>query len=121
MIDAAPASASSTAIARAAPPAPNSTTRFPAGSTTVRSDVRNPWPSVFSPIQPPSRRTAQLTAPMIDADSASPSRCSITATLCGIEQLKPTQPIAAAPRTASPSAAGVTSQFMYRAAISWWR
>ena len=33
--------------------------------------------------------TTQLTAPMISADWASSSRCSITATLCGIEQLKP--------------------------------
>ena len=111
MIDAAPASAASTAIARAAPPAPRITSDRPAGSTTVRSASRNPWPSVFSPIQRPSRSTTQLTAPITSADSPSPSRCSITATLCGIEQLKPAQPIARAPRTASPSASGATSQF----------
>ena len=34
----------------------------------------------------------------------------MTATLCGIEQLKPAQPMARAPRTASPSASGATSQ-----------
>jgi hypothetical protein len=33
-------------------------------------------------------------------------------TLCGIEQLKPAQPIARALRTASPSALGATSQLM---------
>ena len=49
VIDAAPASAGSTAIARAAPPAPNSTSEVPAGSTTVRSPLTNPCPSVFSP------------------------------------------------------------------------
>jgi hypothetical protein len=45
----APASAASTAIARAAPPAPRTTSDRPAGSATVRSDVRKPCPSVFSP------------------------------------------------------------------------
>jgi hypothetical protein len=49
VIDAAPASADSTAIARGAPPAPNSTSDVPAGSTTVRSALTNPCPSVFSP------------------------------------------------------------------------
>jgi fructan beta-fructosidase len=49
VIDAAPASADSTAIARGAPPAPNSTRDVPAGSTTVRSALTNPCPSVFSP------------------------------------------------------------------------
>ena len=34
----------------------------------------------------------------------------MTATLCGSEQLKPAQPIARAPATASASASGVTSQ-----------
>ncbi len=121
MIDAAPASAASTAIARAAPPAPKITSDRPAGSTTVFSASRKPCPSVFSPIQRPSRATTQLTAPITSADAPSPSRCSITATLCGIEQLKPTQPIALAPRTASPSASGATSQFRYRAASPWWR
>ena len=52
VISAAPASADSTAIARAAPPAPKTTIRLPAGSATVRSDAMKPWPSVFSPIQP---------------------------------------------------------------------
>jgi hypothetical protein len=50
VIEAAPASAVSTAIARAAPPAPNSTNTFPAGSAIVRRAVRNPCPSVFSPM-----------------------------------------------------------------------
>ena len=45
----APASAVSTAIARAAPPAPSTTSERPAGSATVRSEARKPWPSVFSP------------------------------------------------------------------------
>ena len=36
----------------------------------------------------------------------------MTATLCGIEQLKPAQPIARAPRTASPRLSGGTSQLM---------
>jgi hypothetical protein len=110
VILAAPASAASTAIARAAPPAPRITSDFPAGSTTFRSAAMKPWPSVFSPIQAPSRRTAVLTAPISAADSPRPSRCSITATLWGIEQLKPIQPIARAPRTASASASGATSQ-----------
>jgi tetratricopeptide (TPR) repeat protein len=35
------------AIARAAPPAPNSTSALPAGSTTLRGAVRKPCPSVF--------------------------------------------------------------------------
>ena len=43
--------------------------RLPAGSTTVRSDSMKPWPSVFSPISRPSRRTTQLTAPITAADS----------------------------------------------------
>jgi hypothetical protein len=81
VILAAPASAASTAIARAAPPAPRITSDFPAGSTTVRSAAMKPWPSVFSPIQAPSRDTAVLTAPITAADSPRPSRCSITATL----------------------------------------
>ena len=34
----------------------------------------------------------------------------MTATLCGSEQLKPAQPIARAPATASPSVPGATSQ-----------
>ena len=49
VIAVAPASAASTAIARAAPPAPSTTSERPAGSATVRSEARNPWPSVFSP------------------------------------------------------------------------
>jgi hypothetical protein len=110
VIRAAPASAVSTAIARAAPPAPKTTTVAPDGSATVRSAVTKPWPSVFSPIQRPSRRTTQLTAPISAADSPSPSRCSTTATLWGREQLKPIQPIARAPRTASPNPSGATSQ-----------
>ena len=72
--------------------APRTTTCLPAGSTTVRSDVRKPCPSVFSPINRSSRRTTQFTAPMIAADGASSSRCSMTATLCGIEQLNPAHP-----------------------------
>ena len=112
MIDATPAKADSTAIARAAPPAPSSTSEAPAGSTTVRSEATNPLPSVFSPIHRPSRSTTQLTAPISDADSASSSSHWITVTLCGSEQLKPFQPIARAPRTASPNASGATSQLM---------
>ena len=101
---AAPASAVSTAIARAAPPAPNSAIDRPAGSATVRSAARKPWPSVFSPTSSPSRCTTQLTAPMIAADAPSRSRCAITATLCGREQLKPAHPIA--PRRARRRRAG---------------
>jgi hypothetical protein len=44
---------------------------------------------------------------------------SITATLCGSEQLKPIQPIAVAPRTASARSSVVTSQLMYRASMPW--
>ncbi len=36
-------------MARAAPPAPNSTTAWPAGSASWRSDSTKPLPSVFSP------------------------------------------------------------------------
>ena len=50
VIDVAPASAASTATARAAPPAPNSTIDAPAGSRTSRSASMKPWPSVFSPM-----------------------------------------------------------------------
>ena len=110
VIDAAPARAVSTVMARAAPPAPNTTTCLSAGSTTERNEARKPWPSVFSPTNWSPCRTAQLTAPMIDADAASSSRCAITATLWGSEQLNPAQPIARAPRTASPRSAGATSQ-----------
>jgi len=69
VIDAAPASAVSTAIARAAPPAPNSTTRRPAGSITVRSAVRKPWPSVFSP---PRRRAAAGATSQVRYRASSP-------------------------------------------------
>jgi hypothetical protein len=60
---------------------------------------------------------AQFTAPMSRADSASSSSNSITATLCGSEQLKPIQPIAVAPRTASARFSAATSQLMYRASM----
>ena len=106
MTDAAPASAVSTATARAAPPAPSTTRSRPAGSTTVRSDSTKPWPSVLWPTSRPSVATTVLTAPITSADGARPSRWSMTATLCGSEQLKPAQPIARAPATASASAAG---------------
>ena len=36
----------------------------------------------------------------------------MTVTLCGSEQLKPAHPIAMAPRTASASRSGATSQLM---------
>ena len=58
--------------------------------------------------------TTQLTAPMTPADSPSPSRCRMTATLCGkaaIEAAKPHGDRAA--RTASPRFSGVTSMLMY--------
>jgi hypothetical protein len=45
----APARATSTPMARAAPPAPNITTFLPVGSVSSRSDSTNPLPSVFSP------------------------------------------------------------------------
>ena len=70
-------------------PAPKINTRLPSGSTTGRSDARKPLPSVFSPMYRPSRRTTQLTAPITAADSPRPSRCSMTATLCGRVQLNP--------------------------------
>ena len=85
---------------------------LPLGSTTSISDLRKPLPSVFSPISLPSRLTAQLTAPMMAALSPSPSRCWITATLWGIDRLKPRQPMARAPLTASASFSGGTSQLM---------
>ena len=50
--------------------------------------------------------------PILRAISVSESRSGMTATLCGIEQLKPAHPIARAPRTASPSPSGATSQLM---------
>ena len=53
------------------------------GSTSSRSDWRKPLPSVFSPINLPSRATAQFTAPMTAANSPSPSRWAMTVTLCG--------------------------------------
>ena len=112
MIFLAPARASSTPTARAAPPAPNITTVLPAGSITPSSDFKKPLPSVFSPIYLPSLSTAQLTAPITEADSPIPSRCSITANLFGIEQLNPIQPIAFAPATTSPNFSGPTSIFM---------
>ena len=62
----------------------------------------------------PSRLTAQLTAPITDADSPKPSKCLITSTLWGIEQLNPFQFIARAPATAAANCSGWTSQFTYR-------
>ena len=112
MILLAPARASSTPTARAAPPAPNITTVFPAGSITPSRDFKKPLPSVFSPINLPSRRTAQLTAPITEADSPIPSKCLITANLFGIEQLNPIQPIAFAPATTPPKLSGPTSIFI---------
>ena len=88
MTEAAPASATSTEIARAAPPAPNTTTAWPLGSTLVRNDERKPWPSVFSPVSPFSRFTTQFTAPMICADGARSSRYDRTVCLWGIEQFE---------------------------------
>ena len=91
---------------------------------TVWSDRTKPCPSVFSPISrtssPLRRMITVLTAPMISADGASASRCSRIATLWGIEQLKPSQPIPIAPRTASPRRSGGTSQLMYRMSSPAW-
>ena len=85
---------------------------LPRGSTTSISDLRKPLPSVFSPMSFPLRFTAQLTAPMMAALSPRPSRCWMTSTLCGIDRLKPRQPMARAPFTASASFSGDTSQLM---------
>src|SRR4051794_13861919 len=110
----APARASSTAMARAAPPAPRITARTPAGDRIVARDWRNPLPSVFSPISSPPRLIAQFTAPMISAAGFRRSSSGITATLWGIVQLKPCQFMARAPRTASPRCSGRTSTVRYR-------
>ena len=56
--------------------------------------------------------TTVLTAPMMAADGASSSSSSSTATLWGIEQLKPIHPIAWAPRTAPARLSAGTSQLM---------
>ena len=107
-------SASSTAIARAAPPAPKIHIVFPSGLRTSEKAVRNPFPSVFSPINFPSRLTTQFTAPIMDADSPRPSNIGITETLCGAERLNPSQFIALAPITASCNPSGKTSVLIYR-------
>ena len=117
----APARATSTPMARAAPPAPKMTTFLPEGSVSSRRDSTKPLPSVFSPIHCPSFRTTQFTAPMRDADSPSPSRYSITFTLCGMVQLNPWKPMALAPFTASSRPSGATSMVRYRQSNSWWR
>ncbi len=68
----APASASSTAIARAAPPAPRITTESPATCRIVVTDSRKPLPSVLSPTSSPSRMVTQLTAPIVCRGRAQP-------------------------------------------------
>ena len=60
-------------IALDAPPAPNNSIDFPAGSAISRKLDTNPLPSVFSPMNCPSRLTTQLTAPIRAADSPNPS------------------------------------------------
>ena len=112
----APASASSVTIARAAPPAPSTTTRLPFGSVpaSVRRPRRKPLPSVFSPInRSPSRRTV-FTAPMIAALGAVWSRYWITETLCGMVRLRPRIPNARTPSMASRRSQGFTSTVRYR-------
>ena len=90
----APARASSTATARAAPPAPRMTTSRPAGSMpSSRMDQTKPEPSVLEPMRRPSGwRTMVLTAPLISDDGSSPSSSGMTATLCGMVQLSPPKP-----------------------------
>ena len=61
----APSSANSTAIARAAPPAPKMAIFLPLGEATCLKACKKPLPSVFSPINFPSRFTTQFTAPII--------------------------------------------------------
>ena len=51
VIRAAPASESSAAIARAAPPAPMTTVDLPCGSVMLLSEERKPLPSVLSPMR----------------------------------------------------------------------
>ncbi len=81
MIFDAPASAISTPMARAAPPAPKMITDLFLGSIFSVSDCRKPLPSVFSPISLSPLRTTQFTAPMIFADSLRLSRYLMTSTL----------------------------------------
>ena len=80
-----------------------------------------PWPSVFFLIHRLSVRTAQFTAPISLADSAN-SLVELLdhRDLVRQQQLKPIQPIAFAPRTASERFSGVTSTLRYRASMPWW-
>ena len=102
--DVAPASAVSTATARAAPPAP---THDEVQAGRVDDGAQRLDEALAVGVvadQPPVGATTVLTAPITSAEGARPSRWSITVTLCGSEQLKPAQPIARAPATASASA-----------------
>ena len=112
----APASASSVTMARAAPPAPRTTTRLFLGSTpaSARTPRRKPLPSVFSPIRRFPSRLTVFTAPMMAASGAISSRYSMTATLCGIVRLMPCMPNARTPSIASRNFAGGTSTVRYR-------
>ena len=104
----APARASLGAAARAAPPAPSSSTVRPAGSSPAsRRARRKPSPSVLWPSARPFRRRTVFTAPYPRASSV---RVSIRGTRCslwGMVALKPTTPSAlAAARKAAVSPPG---------------
>ena len=86
----APARASSTQMARDAPPAPNTITRLPLTSTPLEArDIMKPLPSVFSPKRRPLSLTIMLTAPMSLALSEISSRYFMTSILWGMVQLMP--------------------------------
>ena len=69
---------------------------------------------MFSPIfLPPSIRTV-FTAPIARASGESSSKCSMTATLCGIVRLMPRMPSVSKACMAAPSLSGGTSKFRYR-------
>ena len=94
-IFAAPASAHSTPMARAAPPAPRSVTCFPSSVPPFfRRAATKPLPSLFSPIQRPPRQTTVLTAPMMDADTPISSSSGRIWILCGMVRFAPRKPMA---------------------------
>ena len=96
--------------ARAAPPAPSTTARLPAGTTPCSANpARNPTTSVLCPIRVPSVCTTTVfTARIRRASSLSASISSMISVLNGIVTLNPTTPASRSPYTAEESAPGRT-------------
>ena len=96
--------------ARAAPPAPMRTMRFPASATPCAAKpARNPVTSVLCPvIFPSAEMTTVLTARIRCASSLSASRSGMISVLNGIVTLNPATPASRSPHTAEASASRCT-------------